>query len=128
MAHGELVEMEASLDDQSEQAKIEQLLRDSCNCQLGPYAGPCSSAVSKEAIVPCQNNCLQMARKELNLAVMAQSYAPSTPAAHRSLSAHGQENFRPHAQMKFSYTSMPKIFCLLMPFREPASNQLWCYR
>ncbi len=79
MAHGELVEMEASLDDQSEQAKIEQLLRDSCSCQLGPYGGPCSSAVSKEAIVPCQNNCLQMARKEFNLAVMAQSYALSTP-------------------------------------------------
>ena len=89
------------MDDQSEQAKIEQLLRESCGCQLGPHGVACSSAVSKEAIVLTRNNCLQMARKELDLVVMAQINALRTPAAHRSPSAHSQEDFRPRAQMKF---------------------------
>ena len=47
LLHGELVETEASLDDQSEQAKIEQLLRESCGCQLGPHGGACSSAFQR---------------------------------------------------------------------------------
>ena len=101
LSYGELVETEASLDDQSEQATIEQLLRESCTCQLGPHGGACSSAVSKEAIVLTRNNCLQMARKELDLVVMAQINALRTPAVHRSLSAQWQDDFRPSAQMKF---------------------------
>ena len=81
LSYGELVETEASLDDQSEQATIEQLLRESCTCQLGPHGVACSSAVSKEAIVLTRNNCLQMARKELDLVVMAQINTLRTPAA-----------------------------------------------
>ena len=42
-----------------------------------------------------------MPRKELDLVVMAQINALRTPVAHRSPSAHGQEDFRPRAQMKF---------------------------
>ena len=78
LSYGELVETEASLDDQSEQATIEQLLRESCTCQLGPLGGACSSAVSKEATVLTRNNCLQMARKELDLVVMTQINALRT--------------------------------------------------
>ena len=37
LAHGELVEREANLDDQSEQAKVKQLLRESCGCEQGPH-------------------------------------------------------------------------------------------
>ena len=48
LSHGELVETKASLDDQSEQAKIEQLLRESCGCQLGPHGVACSSTVSSK--------------------------------------------------------------------------------
>ena len=101
LSHSELVETKASLDDQSEQAKVEQLIRESCGCQLGPHGVACSGAVSKEAIVLTRNNCLQMARKELDLVVMTQINALRTPAAHRSPSPHGQEDFRPRAQMKF---------------------------
>ena len=113
------------MDDQSEQAKIEQLLRESCSCQLGPHGGACSSAVSEEAIVLTRNNCLQMARKELDLVVMAQINALRTPAAHRSPSAHGQEDFRPRTQMKYFLQGVQvcqKVFCFFMPFREPASR------
>ena len=101
------------MDDQSEQAKIEQLLRESCSCQLGPHGGACSSAVSEEA------------RKELDLVVMAQINALRTPAAHRSPSPHGQEDFRPRAQMKYFLQGVQvcqKVFCFFMPFREPASR------
>ena len=82
------------------------MLRESCGCQLGPHGVACSSAVSKEAIVLTRNNCLQMARKELDLVVMAQINALRTPAAHRSPSAHGQEDFRPRAQMNFFLQGM----------------------
>ena len=51
LSHSELVETKASLDDQSEQAKVEQLLRESCGFQLGPHGVACSGTVSKEAIV-----------------------------------------------------------------------------
>ena len=47
-----------------------------------------------------------MARKKLDLVVMAQIDALRTPAAHRSPSAHGQEDFRPRAQMKFFLQGM----------------------
>ena len=86
MAQGDLRSRNGGkIGDQSEQAKIEQLLRQSCSCQLGPHGGVCSSAVSKEAIVLTRNNCLQMARKELDLVVMAQINALRTPAAYRSI-------------------------------------------
>lgn len=98
---GEPVEMEASLVDQSEEAKVEELLRESCGCKLGPRGEACSSVVPKEAIVLTRNNCLQMTGKELDLVVTAQINSLRTPATHRSPSTHGQEDIRPRAQMKF---------------------------
>lgn len=87
-AHSEPVEREASLDDQREQTKVEELIRESCGCQLGAHGGACSSAVSKEAITLTRNSSLQMSRKELGLVYMAQISALRTPAAPRLPSAH----------------------------------------
>ena len=100
-AQGEPVEMEASLDDTSEQAKVEELKRESCGCKLGPHGVACCSVLSKEAIILTRNNCLQMARNELDLVAMAQINALRTTAAVGSPASHDQGDFRSRAHMKF---------------------------
>ena len=76
LSHGKVIKTEASLNDKSEQVRVDQLLEGIfvySGCLLGPHGGACSSAVFKEKIVLTRNSCLQMARKELDLVVMAQS-------------------------------------------------------
>ena len=72
MIQGELVEIESSFEDRTEQVKVDDFLSESCGCKLGPHHVACSSVVSKGAIVHTRNNCLQMTRVELDLVIMAQ--------------------------------------------------------
>ena len=121
LALGELVETEASFNDQSEQAIVEQLLRESYSCQLGPDCGACSSAVSKGATVLTRNNFHQMARKELDLVVMAQINALKTPADHRGLQTTcSNEVLHPR------HRSVPKSIFVHAISRTCFKS--WCYR
>ena len=92
--------MEACLDAFSEQAKVEELMRESCGCKLGLHGIACFSVLSKEVIIMTRNNCLQMASNELDLVALAQINTLRTPAALRSPASHDQGDFRPHAHMK----------------------------
>ena len=81
LSHCKVIKTEASLNDKSEQVRVDQLLDGifvHSGCLLGPHVGACSSAVFKEKIVLTRNSCLQMARKELDLVVMAQSNVTRT--------------------------------------------------
>ena len=75
LSHSKLIKTEASLNDKSEQVRVDQLLDGILvysGCLLGPHGGACPSAVFREKIVLTRNSCLQMARKELDIVVMAQ--------------------------------------------------------
>ena len=75
LSHSKLIKTEASLNDKSEQVRVDQLLDGIfvySGCLLGPHGGACPSAVFREKIVLTRNSCLQMARKELDIVVMAQ--------------------------------------------------------
>ena len=97
--------------------------RESCSYQLGPHGGACSSVVSKEVIVLTRNNCLQMAKKKLDLVVLAQINALRKPAAHKSPSAHGQlqEDFRcSNEVLSLRHTRVPRsIFVYSCHFENP---------
>ena len=75
----------------------------------------CSSVLSKEAIILTRNSCLQMARNDLDLFVMAQINALRTPAAVRSPASHDQEDFRRHAHMKFFLRSIQVCQKVMVP-------------
>ena len=89
LTQGEQVETESSFEDRAEQAKVDEFFRVSCGCKLGPRSVACSSVVSKEAVVQTRNNCLQMAKNELDLVVMAQINALRTHHADQASSCHG---------------------------------------
>ena len=114
IAEGELVKIESSFEDRTEQVKVDDFLSESCGCKLGPHRVACSSVVSKVAIVQTRNNCLQMTRAELDLVIMAQINALRTQASDRPPSQHGEGGFRPH--MKFFFHGMQvcqKVFLFL---------------
>ena len=67
MIQGELVKIESSLENRTEQVKVDDFLSESCGCKSGPHHVACSSVVSKGAIVQTRNNCLQMTRLSLIL-------------------------------------------------------------
>lgn len=50
LAHGKLVETEVCLYGQSEQAKVEQMLRESCSCQLRPHVEHVSTRFPKRQL------------------------------------------------------------------------------
>ena len=75
LSHSKLIKTEASLNDKSEQVRVDQLLDGIfvySGCLLGPHGGACPSAVFREKIVLTRNSCLQMARNNLDLVGMAQ--------------------------------------------------------
>ena len=99
------VELETSFSDEKEIQKVDQFLADSCKCQQGPKGTPCSTALSKELISTTRNDCHQLTRNELDLAVMAQINALRTRASDQDHELHDNSKFR--ANMLFFIHGIP---------------------
>ena len=90
------VSVEHSFEDKEEDDKIVKFMTEACGCTLGPNKSPCSGQFSQLTITLTRSNCLQLARKDLDLVVMAQLNALRTNAASKPSSYRGDmATFRP---------------------------------
>lgn len=99
------VEIKTSFSDEKEIQKVDQFFSDSCKCQQGPKGTLCSTALLKELILTTRNNCHQLTRHELDLAVMAQINALRTPTSDRDHELH--DSSKVSANMLFFIHGIP---------------------
>ena len=61
--------------DFEEQRMVNKFANESCGCKLGPKDTPCSSQLTKETILEHRENCLELDKVELDMAVLGQLQA-----------------------------------------------------
>ena len=66
------VSLESSKEDLSEESCVEQFISDTCGCKTGPGQSACSTLLTRETIVKCRQDNLELASNELDLVVLGQ--------------------------------------------------------
>ena len=73
------VNFDHNMEDESwAQKSVEDFIRSTCGCKLGPRDSPCSSFLSKQTIEKCRADNLELSRDELDLVILAQIRAGRT--------------------------------------------------
>lgn len=89
-------------EDLKESEEVEDFIRVTCACSVGPSKQPCSRQFDRAVIMSSRSDCQQMSRDQLDIAILAQLSATRThkdciPSTYRG----NPGNFRPHTSFQF---------------------------
>lgn len=56
--------------DISECSKVEAFIRETCGCTLAEQGKPCSSTITNQEFIDCQNNCTELTPTELDMVLL----------------------------------------------------------
>lgn len=68
-------EFDYSASDKTERSKVEEFVKNTCECSQGDQGKPCSSTIHLQDIIDCRNNCFELTSSELDLVILGTIHA-----------------------------------------------------